>query len=337
MDYNNFENFTARYMGFINSYIQNVVPFVYDRSLDVYTLLDKMCRYANELGKRNNDLNNCFVDLVDFVNIKEKEQIDFINETFDLIKKDFANFKAHYDSLYDEFTKEQQRQYDEFVALANKTIEDYETAINTDFIQFKEDTISAQNTYETTTNESIETWKTSINDIIDSINESIETIKGQYEEIFTQYETDTNTAIDNLETSTNTYVDEKSQQISEDLTILENRINEDLTNPNLGNAISDKMSEFINSADYNTILENVCGTVIYLSYFDSDVHESISSTIPIYQYQVTLKKIIDLRDNTQYPILYNSLYLFNGRLFIPTKNENNEYELQEIRYVQDQN
>lgn len=337
MDFNNFDYLTINRLGYIHNYIQSVVPFVYDQSLDLFALLRKLVDYANEIGKRNNDLASTFDNLVDYVNESEQKQVEFINKFVAQMRSEFEAWKTLYNQKYNEFTQEQINNYNNFVTKTEKALADFEENINTLYTNFKNDIntqeanfesniTNKQTQYETETTNQINAWKTEIDSLIADIQSTVNSISAEYNTRFNNFETQTNNSLTQYNTELNNLITEKNTEINNRITQAINDINQSISEVNLQPMVETEVKKLIKSGEMTEALENLYGSIIRITYWDTNTPPTVQADIPVYHYNPDTATLTNCVTNTVVPLLKNSIYVYNGYVYISEVEKNFKYE-----------
>lgn len=332
MDFNfsnqeNFEYLSTKKLGFIYNYIQTVVPFVYDNSLTLFDLLKKLVDYSNEIGKRNNDLANTFADLVKYVNKSEEEQITFINNFVAKLRSEFEDWKNEYNQKYTEFTQEQINNYNAFVQRIETALQDFETRINKMVADFQdqvntqetnfETTINQKQTkYETDTTNQIQAWQIEIDNMFEQIREMVTTINNEYNTKFNDFEDTINTTLETNNQQLFNLIQSNTQEIYREIEDAKTQINDKISTTNLQPLVDQEIEKYLNDGSVADALKNNYGSIIRITYWDTNTPPTIISDEPVYHYNPDTKVLTDCTNGNIVPILQNSIYMYNGYVYV---------------------
>lgn len=295
-------DFRRMELGFIRDYIQTIPPFIIDESLDLFALLKRLIHYCNELGKRNNELMAIMENLINFLNNEIEQNRLFITNYFKDLNANWEAFKDMYQTKYDEFTEDMQAQLTTYQnGLKNK----YDSIVD-EMNQATE--LKYQDLVKELNNQIAQ-----LNDLITTNQNALTNAMNQARTDFTNFQT----TIQNDQKSYNTSLQQMLTNAQSDFNtkynLLNNRINQVISETNLSNFITDKLKTY----DFTSVLENLYGSLITIySMSTSSSLPSIQSPSPVYNYNPTTKVLTDLTTGQEMPIQNNTLYNYNGRLYV---------------------
>lgn len=319
MNDNNYVLLPQVKIGFIYNHIQTVVPFVLDESLDTYNLLRKLVDYCNELGARSNELQYILKDLVDFLNNKLNEQKDYINTFLETLHQEWLDYKQSLENKYDEFTE----QVDELFETYKTQIRDeYNTEL--DNIRTNNDTL--YNNLKTLLDNKIteltnyaNSIEPNIDNYIDEKDQAIKELITNFQNEFTEYQKTVNNDLIELGDTLTELINTNEQNVVNQINTKTTEIINTLNNVNMQELVDNKLNEY-NSEELSDLFTNLYGSLIRITYMNTDASPTVVSETPIYHYNPTTNVLTDCTTGNEVPLLNESLYLYEGRIFVPNVN-----------------
>ena len=316
MNDNNYVLLPQVKIGFIYNNIQTVVPFVLDESLDVYNLLKKLVDYCNELGARSNELQYILKDLVDFLNNKLNEQRDYINEFLTNLHQEWVDYKDSLEDRYDEFTQK----VDELFETYKEQIRD---EYNTELSNIRTNNETLYNNLKSLLDEKIKELtdyanniEPNIDDYIDEKDQAIRELITNFQNEFTEYQKTVNNDLIELGDTLTELINTNEQNVINQINSKTEEIITSLGSVNMQELIGEKLNSY-NSEELGDLFTNLYGSLIRITYMDTNTPPTVVSETPIYHYNPDTGVLTDCTTGNEALILSNSLYLYNGRLFYP--------------------
>ena len=316
MNDNNYVLLPQVKIGFIYNNIQTVVPFVLDESLDVYNLLKKLVDYCNELGARSNELQYILKDLVDFLNNKLNEQRDYINEFLTNLHQEWLDYKDSLEDRYDEFTQK----VDELFETYKEQIRD---EYNTELSNIRTNNETLYNNLKSLLDEKIKELtdyanniEPNIDDYIDEKDQAIRELITNFQNEFTEYQKTVNNDLIELGDTLTELINTNEQNVINQINSKTEEIITSLGSVNMQELIGEKLNSY-NSEELGDLFTNLYGSLIRITYMDTNTPPTVVSETPIYHYNPDTGVLTDCTTGNEALILSNSLYLYNGRLFYP--------------------
>lgn len=311
MNFNNFEYPERDRIGFIYNYIQTVMPFQIDTSLDIYNLLRKLIDYANELGERNNTLIDTTKNLVDFLNKKLEDQRKFITDYINALNQEWGKFKDTVD-----------KQYEEFVEEINNKLQEYETQIeaslNTNLTAIRTHNENEYNNLKTTLdnlvvnlNKTVDDIEPTINQDITSFENQINTLVSTYHAEFTDYQNTITNDLNSFQNQNQSDLQNFENTIQDEINDIPSQIESAKTDVNLVPAINTALDNY----DLSEIFNNIYGTIINIFSMETGELTPVISETPVYNYNPETNVLTNLVNMEVVPINENSIYLYNGKVF----------------------
>ena len=316
MNDNNYVLLPQVKIGFIYNNIQTVVPFVLDESLDVYNLLKKMVDYCNELGARSNELQYILKDLVEFLNNKLNDQRDYINNFLTNLHQEWLDYKASLEGRYDEFTQKVDELFETYKNQIrdeyNKELANIRTNNDTLYnnlkklldVKIKELTDYANNI------------EPNIDNYIDEKGQIIHEIITNFQNEFTEYQKTVNNDLIELGDTLTELINTNEQNVVNQINSKTTEIINTLNNVNMQELVNNKLNEY-DSEELSSLFTNLYGTLIRITYMDTNTPPTVVSETPIYHYNPTTNVLTDCTTGNEVPLLNESLYLYEGRIFVP--------------------
>lgn len=316
MNDNNYVLLPQVKIGFIYNHIQTVVPFVLDESLDTYNLLRKLVDYCNELGARSNELQYILKDLVDFLNNKLNEQKDYINTFLETLHQEWVDYKQSLENKYDDFTNQVDTLFEQYKAQIR---EEYNTEL--DNIRTNNDTL--YNNLKTLLDEKIteltnyaNSIEGNIDNYIDEKDQAIKELITNFQNEFTEYQKTVNNELVELGNTLTQLINTNEQSVIEQINTKTQEIITSLGSVNMQELVDNKLNEY-NSEELSDLFTNLYGTLIRITYMNTDTPPSVVSETPVYHYNPTTNVLTNCTTGNEVPILSESLYLYEGRIFTP--------------------
>lgn len=303
-------------IGFIYNHIQTVVPFVLDESLDTYNLLRKLVDYCNELGARSNELQYILKDLVDFLNNKLNEQKDYINTFLETLHQEWLDYKQSLENKYDEFTEQ-----------VDTLFEQYKTQIrdeyNSELANIRTNNDTLYNALKTLLDNKIteltnyaNSIEPNIDNYIDEKDQAIKELITNFQNEFTEYQKTVNNELVELGNTLTQLINTNEQSVIEQINTKTQEIITSLGSVNMQELISEKLNSY-DSEELSDLFTNLYGSLIRITYMNTDTPPSVVSETPVYHYNPTTNVLTDCTTGNEVPILSESLYLYEGRIFTP--------------------
>ena len=316
MNDNNYVLLPQVKIGFIYNNIQTVVPFVLDESLDVYNLLKKMVDYCNELGARSNELQYILKDLVEFLNNKLNEQKDYINNFLENLHQEWLDYKDSLENRYDEFTTKVDELFETY---KNQIRDEY----NSELANIRTNNETLYNALKTLLDNKITELTNYANNIepnidnyIDEKDQAIKELITNFQNEFTEYQKTVNNDLIELGDTLTELINTNEQSVIEQINTKTTEIINTLSNVNMEELVSEKLNTY-DSEELSSLFTNLYGTLIRITYMNTDTPPTVVSETPIYHYNPDTGVLTDCTTGNEALILTNSLYLYEGRLFYP--------------------
>lgn len=316
MNDNNYVLLPQVKIGFIYNNIQTVVPFVLDESLDVYNLLKKLVDYCNELGARSNELQYILKDLVDFLNNKLNDQRDYINNFLEKLHQEWLDYKDSLEGRYDEFTQK----VDELFETYKEQIRD---EYNTELSNIRTNNETLYNNLKSLLDEKIKELTDYANNIepnidsyIDEKDQIIRDLITNFQNEFTEYQKTVNNDLIELGDRLTELINNNSQSVIDTINMWTQQIMQSLNNVNMQNLVNTKLNSY-SDEELAELFKNLYGSIITITYMDTNTPPSIGSETPIYHYNPDTGVLTDCTTGGTTPLNKNSIYLFENRVFIP--------------------
>lgn len=314
MNDNNYVLLPQVKIGFIYNHIQTVVPFVLDESLDTYNLLRKLVDYCNELGARSNELQYILKDLVEFLNNKLNDQRDTINEFLTNLNQEWLDYKASLDGKYDEFTTKVDELFDQY---KNQIRDEY----NSELANIRTNNETLYNNLKTLLDNKITELTNYANGIegnvdsyIDEKDQAIRELITNLQNEFTEYQKTVNAELVELGDTLTELINTNEQNVVNQINTKTKEIINSLSNVNMEELVNEKMNSY-DSEQLSDLFTNLYGTLIRITYMDTNTPPTVVSETPIYHYNPTTNVLTDCTTGNEVPLLSESLYLYEGRIF----------------------
>ena len=316
MNDNNYVLLPQVKIGFIYNNIQTVVPFVLDESLDVYNFLRKLVDYCNELGARSNELQYILKDLVEFLNNKLNEQKDYINNFLENLHQEWLDYKDSLENRYDEFTTKVDELFETY---KNQIREEY----NSELANIRTNNDTLYNALKTLLDNKITELTNyangiegNIDDYIDEKDQAIKELITNFQNEFTEYQKTVNNDLIELGDTLTELINTNEQNVINQINTKTTEILNSLSNVNMEELIGEKLNSY-DSEELSDLFSNLYGSLIRITYMDTNTPPTVVSETPIYHYNPDTGVLTDCTTGNEALILSNSLYLYNGRLFYP--------------------
>lgn len=316
MNDNNYVLLPQVKIGFIYNHIQTVVPFVLDESLDTYNLLRKLVDYCNELGARSNELQYILKDLVDFLNNKLNEQKDYINTFLETLHQEWLDYKQSLENKYDEFTEQVDTLFEQY---KTQIRDEYNTEL--DNIRTNNDTL--YNNLKTLLDEKIteltnyaNSIEPNIDNYIDEKDQAIKELITNFQNEFTEYQKTVNGELVELGDTLTQLINTNEQNVVNQINSKTQEIVNTLSNVNMQELVDTKLDSY-DSEQLSDLFTNLYGSLIRITFMDTNTPPNIVSETPIYHYNPTTNVLTDCTTGNEVPLLNESLYLYEGRIFVP--------------------
>lgn len=316
MNDNNYVLLPQVKIGFIYNHIQTVVPFVLDESLDTYNLLRKLVDYCNELGARSNELQYILKDLVDFLNNKLNEQKDYINNFLETLHQEWLDYKQSLEDKYDAFTEQVDTLFEQYKAQIrdeyNQELANIRTNNNTLYNNLKnllDEKITELTNYANSIEPNIDSY-------IDEKDQAIKDLITNFQNEFTEYQKTVNAELVELGDTLTQLINTNEQNVVNQINSKTQEIVNTLSNVNMQELVNNKLNEY-DSEELSDLFTNLYGSLIRITYMNTDTPPTVVSETPIYHYNPDTGVLTDCTTGNEALILTNSLYLYEGRLFYP--------------------
>lgn len=319
MNDNNYVLLPQVKIGFIYNHIQTVVPFVLDESLDTYNLLRKLIDYCNELGARSNELQYILKDLVDFLNNKLNEQKDYINNFLENLHQEWLDYKQSLENRYDEFTTKVDALFETYKNQIrdeyNKELDNIRTNNNTLYNNLKtllDEKITELTNYANSIEPNIDSY-------IDEKDQAIKELITNFQNEFTEYQKTVNNDLIELGDTLTELINTNEQSVINQINTKTQEIVNSLDNVNMQQLVNEKLNSY-DSEQLSDLFTNLYGSLIRITYMDTNTPPTVVSETPIYHYNPTTNVLTDCTTGNEAPLLNESLYLYEGRIFVPNVN-----------------
>ena len=316
MNDNNYVLLPQVKIGFIYNNIQTVVPFVLDESLDVYNLLKKLVDYCNELGARSNELQYILKDLVEFLNNKLNDQRDYINNFLEKLHQEWLDYKDSLENRYDEFTSK----VDELFETYKAQIRD---EYNSELANIRTNNDTLYNALKTLLDNKIteltnyaNSIEGNIDDYIDEKDQAIKELITNFQNEFTEYQKTVNNDLIELGDTLTELINTNEQNVIDEINTKTQEIVTSLGNVNMQQLVNDKLNSY-DSEELSDLFTNLYGSLIRITYMDTNTPPTVVSETPIYHYNPDTGVLTDCTTGNEVPLLNESLYLYEGRIFVP--------------------
>ncbi len=319
MNDNNYVLLPQVKIGFIYNNIQTVVPFVLDESLDTYNLLRKLVDYCNELGARSNELQYILKDLVDFLNNKLNEQKDYINNFLEPIYQEWLDYKQTLEDKYNAFTEQ-----------VDNLFEQYKTQIrdeyNTELANIRTNNNTLYNNLKTLLDGKIteltnyaNSIEPNIDSYIDEKDQAIKDLITNFQNEFTEYQKTVNAELVELGDTLTELINTNEQNVINEINTKTQEIVASLGSVNMQQLVNDKLNSY-DSEELSDLFTNLYGSLIRITYMNTNTPPTVVSETPIYHYNPDTGVLTDCTTGNEVPLLNESLYLYENRLFVPNVN-----------------
>ena len=316
MNDNNYVLLPQVKIGFIYNNIQTVVPFVLDESLDVYNLLKKMVDYCNELGARSNELQYILKDLVEFLNNKLNEQKDYINNFLENLHQEWLDYKDSLENRYDEFTTKVDELFETY---KNQIRDEY----NSELANIRTNNDTLYNALKTLLDNKIteltnyaNSIEPNIDNYIDEKDQAIRELITNFQNEFTEYQKTVNNDLIELGDTLTELINTNEQSVIDQINTKTTEIINTLSNVNMEELVDNKLNSY-DSEELSDLFTNLYGNLIRITYMDTNTPPTVVSETPIYHYNPDTGVLTDCTTGNEVPLLNESLYLYEGRIFIP--------------------
>lgn len=303
-------------IGFIYNHIQTVVPFVLDESLDTYNLLRKLIDYCNELGARSNELQYILKDLVDFLNNKLNDQRDYINNFLENLHQEWLDYKQSLEDKYNDFTEQVDTLFKQY---KNQIRDEY----NQELANIRTNNATLYNNLKKLLDEKIteltnyaNSIEPNIDSYIDEKDQAIRDLITNFQNEFTEYQKTVNNELIELGDTLTQLINTNEQNVINQINTKTTEIINSLSNVNMQELVNEKLNSY-NSEDLSSLFTNLYGSLIRITYMDTNTPPTVVSETPIYHYNPTTNVLTDCTTGNEAPLLSESLYLYEGRIFIP--------------------
>lgn len=316
MNDNNYVLLPQVKIGFIYNHIQTVVPFVLDESLDTYNLLRKLVDYCNELGARSNELQYILKDLVEFLNNKLNEQKDYINNFLENLHQEWLDYKQSLEDKYDAFTEQVDTLFEQYKAQIR---DEY----NTELANIRTNNDTLYNNLKTLLDNKIteltnyaNSIEPNIDSYIDEKDQAIKELITNFQNEFTEYQKTVNNDLIELGDTLTELINTNEQNVVNQINTKTTEIINTLSNVNMEELVDNKLNSY-DSEELSGLFTNLYGSLIRITYMDTNTPPTVISETPIYHYNPTTNVLTDCTTGNEVPLLNESLYLYEGRLFVP--------------------
>ena len=317
MNDNNYVLLPQVKIGFIYNNIQTVVPFVLDESLDVYNLLKKLVDYCNELGARSNELQYILKDLVEFLNNKLNEQKDYINNFLENLHQEWLDYKDSLENRYDEFTTKVDELFETY---KNQIRDEY----NSELANIRTNNDTLYNALKTLLDNKIteltnyaNSIEGNIDDYIDEKDQAIKELITNFQNEFTEYQKTVNNDLIELGDTLTELINTNEQNVIEQINTKTEEIVNTLGSVNMEELIGEKLNSY-DSEELSDLFTNLYGSLIRITYMDTNTPPTVVSETPIYHYNPDTGVLTDCTTGNEVPLFNESLYLYEGRIFYPS-------------------
>ena len=319
MNDNNYVLLPQVKIGFIYNNIQTVVPFVLDESLDTYNLLRKLVDYCNELGARSNELQYILKDFVEFLNNKLNEQKDYINTFLETLHQEWLDYKQSLENKYDDFTNQVDTLFEQYKAQIR---EEY----NTELANIRTNNETLYNNLKNLIDEKIteltnyaNSIEPNIDNYIDEKDQVIKELITNFQNEFTEYQKTVNNELVELGNTLTQLINTNEQSVINQINTKTQEIVNSLDNVNMQQLVNEKLESY-DSEELSDLFTNLYGTLIRITYMNTDTPPSVVSETPVYHYNPDTGVLTDCTTGNEAPLLSESLYLYANRLFVPNVN-----------------
>ena len=316
MNDNNYVLLPQVKIGFIYNNIQTVVPFVLDESLDTYNLLRKLVDYCNELGARSNELQYILKDLVDFLNNKLNDQRDYINNFLENLHQEWLDYKQSLEDKYDDFTNQVDTLFEQYKTQIrdeyNQELANIRTNNDTLYNNLKkllDEKITELTNYANSIEPNIDSY-------IDEKDQAIKELITNFQNEFTEYQKTVNNDLIELGDTLTELINTNEQNVIDEISTKTQEIVTSLGNVNMQQLVNEKLNSY-DSEELSDLFTNLYGSLIRITYMDTNTPPTVVSETPIYHYNPDTGVLTDCTTGNDALILTNSLYLYEGRLFYP--------------------
>lgn len=302
-------------IGFIYNNIQTVVPFVLDESLDVYNLLKKLVDYCNELGARSNELQYILKDLVEFLNNKLNDQRDYINNFLTNLHQEWLEYKASLEDRYDEFTTKVDELFETY---KNQIRDEY----NSELANIRTNNDTLYNNLKKLLDDKIKELTDYANNIepnidnyIDEKDQVIRELITNFQNEFTEYQKTVNNDLIELGDTLTELINTNEQNVINQINSKTQEILNTLSNVNMQELVNEKLDSY-SDEELAELFKNLYGSIITITYMDTNTPPAVTGTTPIYHYNPTTNVLTDCTTGSAIPLNENSIYLFENRVFL---------------------
>lgn len=318
-------------IGFIYNHIQTVVPFVLDESLDTYNLLRKLVDYCNELGARSNELQYILKDLVDFLNNKLNEQKDYINNFLENLQQEWLEYKQSLEDKYNAFTEQVDTLFEQY---KNQIRDEY----NQELANIRTNNDTLYNNLKTLLDDKIteltnyaNSIEPNIDSYIDEKDQAIKELITNFQNEFTEYQKTVNNELVELGDTLTQLINTNEQNVVNQINTKTTEIINTLNNVNMEELVSEKLNSY-SEEELADLFKNLYGSIIRITYWDTNEPPIVSATTPIYHYNPTTHILTDCTTGQVVELLENSLYLYENYVYIYKSGES--ISIQKIKDTQ---
>ena len=316
MNDNNYVLLPQVKIGFIYNNIQAVVPFVLDESLDTYNLLRKLVDYCNELGARSNELQYILKDLVEFLNNKLNDQKDYINNFLTNLHQEWLDYKASLEGRYNEFTTKVDALFEQY---KNQIRDEY----NSELANIRTNNETLYNNLKTLLDNKIteltnyaNSIEPNIDNYIDEKDQIIHELITNFQNEFTEYQKTVNNDLIELGDTLTELINTNEQNVVNQINTKTTEIINTLSNVNMQELVDTKLDSY-DSEQLSDLFTNLYGSLIRITFMDTNTPPNIVSETPVYHYNPITNVLTDCTTGNEVPLLNESLYLYEGRIFVP--------------------
>ena len=131
---------------------------------------------------------------------------------------------------------------------------------------------------------------------------------------FTKYQKTVNAELVELGDTLTELINTNEQNVINQINNKTTEIINTLSDVNMGDLLNDKLNSY-DSEELSDLFTNLYGTLIRITYMNTDTPPTLTGTEPIYHYNPDTCVLTDCTTGNEVPLLNESLYLYEGRIF----------------------
>ena len=153
-----------------------------------------------------------------------------------------------------------------------------------------------------------------IDNYIDEKDQAIKDLITNFQNEFTEYQKNVNAELVELGDTLTQLINTNEQNVINQINNKTTEIINTLSNVNMQELVNDKLNSY-DSEELSDLFTNLYGTLIRITYMNTDTPPTLTGTEPIYHYNPDTGVLTNCVNNTAVTLLPNSIYLYEGRLF----------------------